>query len=197
MGGMSSTGGGTSSSTTGGDTGGSGSGGGMGGAGGGIFTGGGPGCEAFDQVGCLDNFPECVPVYDDACCPSCEPGGCADCTELQFHHCTPKETGCGSDPVPCGVVPDWACAGSQAKCNIDPGGSLDACSMVAGCVGAECSPDLDCDLSPICVPVTKDICGPILCNAIPPACPAGMTNEVVGGCFTSFCVPASLCPPIP
>lgn len=192
-------GGGSAGGNTGGAGGASSTGGGStGGAGGGIgFTGGGPGCEAFDHVACLNNFPACVPVYDDACCSSCDPGTCADCIHLQFHHCAPKEQGCGSQPPPCGFVPDWACAGGQAACDIDPGGSPEPCGTVAGCVAAECSLDYDCETSPVCVPVTKDICGPSLCNTNAPSCPAGTEPQVKDGCFTTFCVPTALCPPTP
>lgn len=191
---------------SGGDTGGSGggmttgtgTGGGMttGGAGGGMTTGTGGGtasCDGLDQVACLGAYPACVPIYDDTCCPTCDPGPCGDCTSLQFHHCAPKEQVCGDEPLPCGLLPDWACAGGQAKCLGDPGGSPTPCGAEAGCAFAECSPDYDCNVSPVCVPVTKDICGPILCDAIPPACPDGMVNEVQSGCFTSFCIPGDLC----
>ena len=65
----------------------------VGGAGGSVSSSvggaGGGACDGLDHVSCLGAFPSCVPVYDDECCPSCDPmGGCADCIRIQFHHCT-------------------------------------------------------------------------------------------------------------
>lgn len=170
--------------------------GGTGGSGGIVIGTGGAGqCGAFDQMGCLNNFPSCVPVYDDTCCPSCDEGPCADCTSLAFHHCASHDEGCSADKPSCGVVPDWACAGGQAKCDIDPGGSPVPCATVAGCVAGYCNLDIDCTTDPVCVAVTAGICGPVLCDAIPPPCPEGTTNEIKDGCYTSLCVPGSLCKP--
>ncbi|MBK8254577.1 MAG: hypothetical protein IPK82_18155 [Polyangiaceae bacterium] len=87
----------------------------VGGSGGSSSTGGTGGvhplaCGKLDQDGCLSAYPTCVPVYDDVCCPTCEPGECTDCLELAFHHCAEHETVCGPEPLNCGVVPDWACS---------------------------------------------------------------------------------------
>src|SRR5262245_20716527 len=50
-------------------------------------TGVGP-CANLFEAECLGAFPTCVPVYDDTCCPTCYPGGCADCQAYAFNHCT-------------------------------------------------------------------------------------------------------------
>lgn len=191
-GGTSSSTGGTTASTggSGGNTGGTGGSGGIGG-----FGGAGD-CAALDLVGCLGAYPECVPVYDDTCCPSCDPGPCADCVSLQFHHCAPKADVCGDTPVPCGTVPDWACAGGQAQCgDVDPQSSPDLCGSVAGCIPGYCNLDIDCDTDPVCVPVTAGSCGPVLCDAIPPPCPDGTTNEIQNDCYTTLCIPSNICKP--
>ena len=91
----------------GGDTVGQGASGGAGGAGGAPVA-----CGGLDQEACLDAYPTCVPLYDDECCSSCDPGPCSECTSLVYHHCLSKEEACGADPPACGLLPDWACSSS-------------------------------------------------------------------------------------
>lgn len=180
---------------TGGNTGGNtgGTGGNTGGTGGG--TGGGPNdCAALDHVSCVGAFPGCVPVYDDECCPSCDPmGGCADCINLQFHHCAPWNESCaGGPPQVCGFVPEWACNGKEPSCNIDPGGSPEPCATEPGCVPAYCSLDADCTTDPVCHPVKPNMCI-AACASLPPPCPDGTAPEANGGCWTGSCIPQELC----
>lgn len=155
-------------------------------------TGGSAACGAIpSEIGCLAAFPECVPVYDDKCCPSCDPtGGCADCVDIHFHHCAPVGMACIK--TPCGVAPPWACAGAEANCAIDPGGSTTPCHTVPGCTAGYCSLDTTCKTDPVCVPVTKGSCT-ALCDGIPPPCPAGTVAESDGFCYTGLCIPADVC----
>lgn len=151
-------------------------------------------CEGADHISCLQAYPSCVPVYDDQCCPTCDPmGGCADCIDIQFHHCASYGERCTGAPSVCGATPDWACAGGQADCNIDPGGSKNPCSSVAGCLPAYCSLNLEnCPQEPECHPATKGTCS-TLCDSVPPPCPDGTYAESDGFCYTGYCVPTNVC----
>ncbi len=186
----------TTSSATGGTTGTGGNTGGTTGTGGntggstGVGGFGGGACEGYDELSCLGAFPSCVPVYDDNCCPSCNPmGGCADCFNMQFHHCEENNNVCNPS---CGIVPEWGCFGKQADCNINPGGSAELCTSVPGCTPAYCNLNQDCTTDPVCHPVFADMCVS-LCNAIPPPCPNGTTAETNGSCYTGFCIEQQLC----
>lgn len=149
-------------------------------------------CGALDEVGCLGAYPTCAPVYDDHCCPTCDPvGGCADCVDFRFHHCEGFATTCVAD-ASCGFTPPWACQGGQADCAIDPGGSSTPCHSVAGCTAGWCPSNLACETDPVCTPVTKDACTS-LCDAIPPPCPTGTTAQMDGFCYTGLCIAADLC----
>ncbi|MBK8257751.1 MAG: M36 family metallopeptidase [Polyangiaceae bacterium] len=168
--------------------------GGAGGNGGSSGAGGSGGiaCAGLPEIACLGAFPECVPVYDDLCCASCDPaGGCADCFEIRFDHCEPLNQACNNGPE-CGLVPEWACNGKDAGCDIDPGASQTPCASEAGCVPAYCPTDGECDVDPICHPVKAGMCV-VQCDAIPPSCPAGTFPESDGFCHTGRCIPESLC----
>lgn len=151
-------------------------------------------CESADHISCLQAYPNCVPVYDDQCCPTCDPmGGCADCIDIQFHHCAPAADQCAGAPSKCGQTPDWACNGGQANCNIDPGGSKSPCATVAGCLPVYCSLNLEsCPGEPICHPATKGTCT-TMCDSVPPPCPMGTYAESDGFCYTGYCVPENVC----
>ncbi|MBK8258974.1 MAG: hypothetical protein IPK82_40730 [Polyangiaceae bacterium] len=152
------------------------------------------GCDGMNHTACVANFPQCLPVYDDECCPSCNPqGGCADCINIQFHHC---EAAPNCKPASCGFIPEWACNGKQPDCDIDPGGSTEPCATAAGCIPAYCNLNLDCTTDPICHPIGGNICT-AFCESLPPPCPDGTTAETNGSCWTGMCIPAELCPPIP
>src|SRR6185436_1755514 len=103
----------------------------------------------------------------------------------QFHHCAPLDESCGVSP-PCGVAPDWACAGGQAICG-DPGGSPSLCGTVAGCTPAYCPLNVTCDQDPTCTPVTAGTCTN-QCDSVPPPCPDGTVAESNGFCYTGLCV---------
>jgi len=153
---------------------------------------GGNGCAGMQEIGCLGAFPSCVPVYDDLCCPSCNSmGGCADCFEIHFNHCEPLNQACNNGPE-CGLVPEWACNGKEASCDIDPGASQTPCATEAGCVPAYCPTDFECNVDPICHPVKAGMCI-TECDAAPPNCPAGTYPESDGFCYTERCIPENLC----
>ncbi|GMV18812.1 MAG: hypothetical protein DYH12_06105 [Sorangiineae bacterium PRO1] len=149
-------------------------------------------CSTLGEVGCLTAFPRCAPVYDDQCCPMCQPTGmCADCMSWQFYECIDREL---SNCVPgaighCGQTPQWACNGGRAEC------PESACQFVPGCVEAlpsDCPEDAFCP--PECHPVTKEICGPTCGPPVPmPMCPNGGAHEVQGGQYTGYCIEASVC----
>lgn len=147
-------------------------------------------CESLEEIGCLGAYPQCVPIYDDKCCPSCEMGGCADCINIAFHHCAPGAL-CNTADF-CGLLPDWACSGGEAECDIDPGGSQTPCATVPGCIPAYCPTNLTCDQDPICHPVRAKSCT-TMCDSVPPPCPDGTYPEGDGFCYTGLCIPESLC----
>jgi hypothetical protein len=150
-------------------------------------------CETLDHISCLNAYPSCVPVYDDKCCPTCDMGGCADCINIQFHHCAPYTEQCTGAPTICGNTPGWACDGKQADCNIDPGGSTAPCATVPGCLPTYCSLTLEsCPGDPVCHPATKGTCLN-QCNSPPPPCPNGTYPESDGLCYTGYCVPQDVC----
>jgi hypothetical protein len=150
-------------------------------------------CEGLGHVACLGAYPSCAPIYDDVCCPFCDPvGGCADCINIQFHHCAPFQDACGGpQSIPCESAPGWACAGEPAPCG-DPGGSPVPCATAPGCVAAYCALDADCETDPVCTPVTAGSCT-VACESEPPPCPGGTVAEGDGACYTGNCIPAELC----
>lgn len=154
-------------------------------------------CDGLGEVACLKAYPSCVPVYDDQCCPLCEPEGyCADCVNWAYHHCATLENGClPEEPVECGTVPGWACAGGQAECEAITPMTKIPCATVPGCVASYCPMGGGCGTDPVCVPVQKDICDPALCNTVPPPCFSGTVAAVEGGCYTGGCIPESYCAP--
>lgn len=149
-------------------------------------------CEGLAESSCIGAFPDCVPVYDDACCPSCEPGGCADCVDYHYHHCVAFGTGClPEEPATCGIVPGWACGGGSAECG-PPVGSPSACGAYPGCTPATCSPDVNCPPEVECHPVTGGTCV-TACDALPPTCPEGSIAEADGFCYTGYCIRPDVC----
>ena len=157
-------------------------------------TGGGSACSALNYAECLGDNGRCVPVFDDYCCPSCFPGGCADCIDFRGVACIDRQTG-GGEPPPgpppqacptngCGFVPDWACNGDKPDCS-------NGCFGNAGCVDKiRCQGDA-CEVS--CEGIAPDACGPVNCNAPPPVCGEGSIAEASAGCWTGFCIPAWVC----
>jgi hypothetical protein len=170
-----------------------------GGAGGGVSTaaggasigsGGAGSCAGRFEADCMGT-PACAPVYDDACCPTCDPGApCADCSNPEFLHCAVLADVCNQAPA-CGIVPDWVCLGAPHVCPEVVGEDTYQCEATAGCVVARCSPDVNCNQVK-CATVNSESCT-ALCDAIPPSCPAGTTAEADGSCYTGYCIPSAVC----
>jgi hypothetical protein len=149
-------------------------------------------CEGLSESACIGAHPDCVPVYDDACCPSCDPGGCADCVDYFFHHCVALDTGClPEEPATCGLVPGWACTGKRAECG-PPVGSPSPCGAYPGCIAAVCSPDVNCPPDVECHPVSGGTCVNA-CDSVPPSCPEGTLAESDGFCYTGYCIRPDVC----
>ncbi len=159
-----------------------------------------PSCATIESPGaCLARL-DCVPVYDDACCPSCTPGPCIDClvSSYRFDHCESRRAVCAPGGAPsCGVLSAWACATTPPDCRAAILTRMGGCSM-PGCVWAEPAREAFCppgDCAPSCEPLTRESCGPALCDRIPPVCPEGKVPLVVDGCYPSppRCIDAALC----
>ncbi len=148
-------------------------------------------CGELDEARCLKAHPRCAPMYDDKCCPACDPtGACADCVAWEFEACLPyDESNCAPGTVgTCGETPAWACQGGTPECG--PG----SCSFEPGCVTmiyADCPPDALCP--PECRAVTRDSCDGACAGGAPPSCPDGTTPETAGGKFTKYCLPEAVC----
>lgn len=154
-------------------------------------------CEGLGEIACLGAYPSCVPVYDDMCCPMCDPmAGCADCVNWAFHHCATLENGClPEQPVECGTVPGWACSGGSASCGPASVNTKMPCATAPGCVASYCPVDVDCTTDPVCVPADKDMCSPATCEKLPPQCPEGTIPAVENDCFTGGCILDWICAP--
>ncbi len=153
---------------------------------------GGQPCEGLPEAACIAAYPSCAPLYDDSCCPTCDPGPCADCIAFAFHSCVQAETVCVTGKPSCGVVPEWACSGAAASCGWDG-----PCQATPGCVQGQCSPMMGCPCIPeqdcSCRAVTAKSCVTPDCDAPPPPCPPGFVAESDGFCYTDWCIPVSVC----
>lgn len=148
-------------------------------------------CSSLSEVECLAAHPRCAPVYDDSCCPECEPTGlCADCVNYQFFACVPfEESNCTPGTIPaCGKTPSGICQGGSAQCPTEP-----PCNSVPGCVTATiagCGPDQLCASE--CHPVTEWTCGPDCGQGPLPFCHAGVPETGPEG-YTGYCIDSSAC----
>jgi hypothetical protein len=154
-------------------------------------------CEGLAESECIGD-PECAPLYDDFCCPSCLPiGACADCSRIEMYRCGPIDEVCTGGA--CGQLADGHCAAGVPTCegaNVTTGYRCDE----PGCVGAF-DPSCADDCPVTCVPATAESCV-ATCeirpgDVPPPACPTGTVPQVAGGCYTGLCIPASVCTPAP
>jgi hypothetical protein len=141
-------------------------------------------CTGLNPAECLAEG--CVPLFDDECCPTCHPGGCADCTNITWQECLPM-TRCEAFEG-CGAFPRWACEFSTPNCADAHLSDADSCT-VPGCVPAFTPED---PTNRTCVPITASSCRAV-CLITPPACPAGTTPEGDGTCFTGRCIPGFVC----
>lgn len=143
------------------------------------------GCTGLPPAACLASG--CVPMFDDACCPSCPPGPCADCVHWMYEGCVPPSAACSGSA--CGVAPTCT---APIDCSSAHVNAVDACD-VPGCVPAYPAGTGDPDPSTAtCVPIHRDVCT-ALCRRFPPECPAGTFPEGDGFCYTDRCIPRFVC----
>ncbi|MDH5492990.1 MAG: hypothetical protein OEY14_13630, partial [Myxococcales bacterium] len=128
--------------------------------------------------------PACAPVYDDACCPGCEMGPCADCASYFYHRCEPKTRVCEGTAFFCGLTPRWACTGGTADCSSAGSTGAGGCALVPGCVADALEPSS-------CAPITEGTCA-IRCRSVC-TCPMGTICEGDGFCMTGRCIEPSVC----
>lgn len=144
-------------------------------------------CEGLGAAACFANV-ECSAVFDDACCPDCTDGPCADCVDYTYFGCRPFE-GCREA---CGHSPSWACYPTAPDCTGATPTDSDSCDQT-GCVPAV-APIGALPLMDTCVPITGDSCT-VACRRVAPNCPAGTVPEGDGSCYTDRCIPAFVCLP--
>lgn len=151
-------------------------------------------CTGLGPAECMAMFTlDCVPEFDDACCPVCAPGGpCADCTNPTYVGCVPRaESSCLGGPH-CGTAPPWACGPAAPVCETAHVVDVDSCDRV-GCVPAYPSGDGEpVRETAICVGIVANSCT-VACRRIAPPCPTGTVAEGDGSCYTDRCIPAFVC----
>lgn len=145
-------------------------------------------CDGLSAGNCL--AAGCVPVFDDSCCPTCEPGPCADCTNIDWLGCRPaSESPCAGG---CGVAPEWVCTTAEPDCSTAHVVDQDSCDR-PGCIpsfpSGEGTPDI---ATASCTPITADSCR-VTCRRLPPTCPTGTYAEGDGSCYTERCIPNFYC----
>ena len=129
--------------------------------------------------------PGCVPVFDDACCPTCTPGACGDCVDYRFVRCAPADEAC-MGALACGTPDRFVCDGTPHSCD-----SSGPCHFQLGCETFVCA--LDGPPCPDqCLEIYAGICE-ASCNALPPSCPDGYAPASDGFCWTGYCVPFEVC----
>ena len=145
-------------------------------------------CEALSERECVAD-DACIPLYDDRCCSTCEPGPCADCYEPVFYECATRSSVCeGGGPMRCSFPSPGACMG-ETECGVANPISEERCDIPGCVVGERCGRD-SCEVA--CRPITGDSCEAV-CFLEPPECFGGKIPEVQEGCFTGWCVPAFVC----
>jgi hypothetical protein len=138
-------------------------------------------CAGLPFGHCITS-PACAPIFDDLCCPSCDPGPCLDCVDWGFVGCMDRESVCAGN-IQCGFAGDYICQGTQPSCR-------GFCDGTIGCEHAVCPQNgPPCD---VCIPILPGICDSS-CDEPPPSCPAGFVGATDGFCWTGLCIPESFC----
>lgn len=154
---------------------------------------GGPSCaDQPSEAYCIAAFPDCVPIYDDTCCPTCTPGNCVEsCTDNVYQGCEKAEVACQPNPaIECGFVPGWACSGSVPECG-EPNGIKSPCGKDTGCMEKTCPEPVSCST---CVPVSVAACVKDCAGGSEPPCMGGTVPHIGGdGCPDGTCVPEEPC----
>ncbi len=149
-------------------------------------------CESLPLDACI-SAAGCVPVFDNACCPSCGMvGPCADCTDWRFERCVSQEVACDPAADFCWSPIDGACEGRAPDCRGVAPTSERSCA-VPGCIVQQSPPCDDCIPTRTCVPHRGlDSCQAV-CLEVPVDCGEGWVPEASGGCFTGSCIPEEAC----
>lgn len=146
----------------------------------------------YEQSAGSTRFVQCGPEPTTAGCEAVDCGPGSHCEQ----QCLPCNLGIDC-PITCSPTcvpddPDLCAAvdcgpGSTCAVTCDDGTSTPTGSMIPG----ECYP--------VCVPTgggDPGACtGDVLCDAIPPACPAGTVAGVLNGCWSGYCIPEADCGP--
>ncbi|MFK7988287.1 MAG: hypothetical protein AB8I08_19865 [Sandaracinaceae bacterium] len=142
-------------------------------------------CDGLGPAACFAEFA-CAPIFDNACCPSCTPGPCADCENPVYAGCGPFEACRGA----CGDSPSWACFPTEPSCSGARPLGDESCDQ-PGCVPAS-APIGEPSPMGLCRPITGDSCT-VACRQMAPLCPEGTVPEGDGECYTGWCLPAFVC----
>lgn len=171
-------------------------------------------CDTYYGGGTCD--PECGPC--PLATPAVEPSPPIPSWPICGHPCEGKGEGeCVADPQ-CRVVKHAECSFGESTCLTDfmgcfpidtqPDASVacftaDAwdCSRSASCTAyhstGPCNPDGECERPfELCAPEGQSpgqCDGEVLCDVLPPPCPAGTTPGIANGCYTRACIPQHLC----
>ena len=140
-------------------------------------------CDGLAWGRCVGT-PGCVPVFDDQCCPTCNPGACADCVDWQYIGCKTQSEACNGG-LPCGTPDKAVCESVPHQCDQGP------CEFQLGCEVFKCSLD-GAPCPDQCLEVSAGICD-AMCDSTPPNCPEGTTAASDGFCWTGLCVPFEVC----
>jgi hypothetical protein len=137
-------------------------------------------CTSSDGLGCPPG-QFCVDLVHD----SCDPDGASDCAGL-----------C-AEPAPRADLTTTCSGGdcpNQFVCVEDPLASgRNMCTGLSACDAATVCPEgFVCGSEGNCTPDKVACVGDVLCPAIVPPCPAGLTHSIVDECFGP-CVPLESC----
>ncbi len=145
-------------------------------------------CAELAPAACLQ--AGCVPTFDDACCSSCNPVGCADCTNWTYYACLPFVETCTAPQ--CSRPLTGICSPIALDCSGAHPSDEDSCD-IAGCVPAYPSGTGEPNLAEaICVPIHANVCT-VSCRRAEPPCPSRTVAEGDGSCYTDRCIPELVC----
>jgi len=179
----------------------------------------GGGCWALDAQEC-SRHDDCSMYFGDGFGGDTPTNGLV--ASQTFQRCGPEPTTQGCTEVDCG--PGSHCEDQCYPCDGKTGPCPAVCTPVCvpdepSCAAVDCGPGYTCietctgmDPTPSgggavppgqcyaqCVPSgggnPGSCTGQVLCDALPPACPANTTAGRENGCWTGYCIPNSACGP--
>ena len=136
-------------------------------------------CAGLDAFACSLS-DECIAVHDTDCDPNADPIPGFACGTGQFLACEAEPQGC-FDSSECDA---------GYRCN-----AIEVCGTPPGC-----DPAVGCDSAcyGVCVPDGPGDChSELVCDSLPPDCPADSVPGRRDGCWTGQCVLSSQCEPPP